>query len=168
MPSDKPRLYLALYARGGAGYHWALIVGPKQEDRTTRGVRYHAKQQLMQWHYDEVEIPTAATNMILVRMLAAKILKMERVEAILRSVPVRPNVPGWTCRSWVTEAYEKLRNDSKALGPCPDWETLSETALWYVNKKTEEHRYDGQAPHGQFSTWQVATYDMIERKEVIP
>ncbi|OAR05357.1 hypothetical protein LLEC1_05975, partial [Akanthomyces lecanii] len=129
MPSDKPRLYLALYARGGDGYHWALLVGPKHEDSNTRATRYHAKQHMLQWQFEEIRIRTAATNMILVRVLAAKIQKMDRVESILRNVPVRPNLPGRTCRSWVTEAYEKLRNDGKALGTCPDWESLIETAL---------------------------------------
>ncbi|MCJ1335945.1 hypothetical protein MMC09_001219 [Bachmanniomyces sp. S44760] len=50
MPSDKGRLYVALYARGGKPtmpgsedtYHWALIVGPKEEKEGKQGVRYHA------------------------------------------------------------------------------------------------------------------------------
>ncbi|KAM3521751.1 hypothetical protein NHJ13051_006061 [Beauveria bassiana] len=168
MPSDKPRLYLALYARGGEGYHWALLIGPKHEDENTRATRYHAKQYLMRWYYDEVSITTGPTHMILVRILAAKVEKMDRVESILRGVPVRPNLPGWTCRSWVTEAYEKLRTDGKALGTCPDWETLSEIALWYVRQKTEKHRFDGQAPRHQFNTRKVATYSMADGRETIP
>ncbi|TQV93178.1 hypothetical protein IF1G_07756 [Cordyceps javanica] len=99
---------------------------------------------------------TAATNMVLVRVLAAKVQKMDRFESILRGV-----VSGWTCRSRVTEAYEKLRNDGKALGTCPDWETLSETALWYVHKKTEAHRFDGLAPDDQFNVSEVAAYSMV-------
>lgn len=149
-------------------YHWALLIGPKHEDQNTRATRYHAKQRALQWQYEEVDIGTAATNMILVRILAAKIQKMDRVESILRGVPVRPNLPGWTCRSWVTEAYEKLRNDGKALGTCPDWETLSQIALWYVRKKTEEHRFDGLAPRGQFSDREVATYSVADGRETIP
>ncbi|EGX94146.1 hypothetical protein CCM_02417 [Cordyceps militaris CM01] len=168
MPSDKPRLYLALYARGGDGYHWALLVGPKHEDQNTRATRYHAKQHLTKWQYNEVNISTAATNMILIRIFAAKVQNMDRVESIMRSVPVRPNVPGWTCRSWVTEAYEKLRSDGKALSTCPDWETLSERALWYVRNKMEEHRFDGKAPGDQFSTWEVATYSIADGREIIP
>ncbi|KND91711.1 hypothetical protein TOPH_03812 [Tolypocladium ophioglossoides CBS 100239] len=167
MPSDKNRLYLALYARGGQGYHWALLVGPKYEGVNSRGKRYHAKQQMHQWRYDELDIPMAATNMILVRVLAAKVKKMDCLESIMRSVPVRPDVPGWTCRSWVEEAYRTLQSDGKAIGPCPDWETLSETALWYVQKKVEEHRFDGLAPSGQFSTWQVSTWTMVEGQELI-
>ncbi len=149
-------------------YHWALLVGPKHENETARATRYHAKQQMMQWRYDEVDIRTAATNMILIRVLAAKVRKMGRLQSIMRSVPVRADVPGWTCRSWVTEAYEKLRKDGKALGKCPDWETLSKTALWYVQKKAEEHRFDGLAPQNKFSTWEVATYNMAAGREVIP
>ncbi|XWX02345.1 hypothetical protein V2A60_010382 [Cordyceps javanica] len=40
--------------------------------------------------YEEVAISTAATHMFLVRVLAAKVQKMGRVESILRGVPVRP------------------------------------------------------------------------------
>ncbi|KAG5814735.1 hypothetical protein H9Q74_002722 [Fusarium xylarioides] len=167
MPSDKNRLYLALYARGGQGYHWALLVGPKQEDENTRGKRFHAKQQMLQWRYDEVDIRMGATNMILIRILAAKVKKMDRLKAILRSVPVRPDVPGWTCRSWVEEAYKTLQVDGKAIGSCPDWESLSHTALWFVQKKIDEHRFDGLAPPGQFNPWQVATWSMLEGQEFI-
>ncbi|KAF3351849.1 DNA polymerase epsilon subunit D [Verticillium dahliae VDG2] len=167
MPSDKNRLYLALYARGGQGYHWALLVGPKHEDVNASGKGYHAKLHMLQWRYDELEIPMAASNMILVRVLAAKVKRMERLESIMRSVPVRPDVPDWTSRSWVEEACKKLQSDGKAIGSCPDWETLSNTALWYVQKKMEEHRFDGLAPPGQFSTWQVSTWTRVEGQELI-
>ncbi|OAA63145.1 hypothetical protein ISF_05021 [Cordyceps fumosorosea ARSEF 2679] len=130
-------------------------------------MRYHAKQHHMVWRYDEVDIATAATNMILIRVLAAKVQDNDRLQAIMRSVPVRPDVPGWTCRSRVTEAYAKLKADGKALGPCPDWETLSETALWYVSKKAEEHRFDGKAEPGKYSDWEVATWSIGEGRETI-
>jgi hypothetical protein len=76
MPSNKPRLYVALFARGGApkmpglevtyfipnhnfsslvsiranpflnSYHWALLVGPKTERADDRGKRYHAREKI--------------------------------------------------------------------------------------------------------------------------
>jgi hypothetical protein len=148
-------------------YHWALLVGPKKEDENARGKRYHAKQ-VPDWVYEEINIGMPATNMILVRVLAAKVKKMDRLESAMRSVPVRPDVPGWTCRSWVEEAYRTLQGDGKAIGSCPDWETLSETALWYVQKKTEEHRFDGQAPPGQFNIRLVPTWSVAEGQELVP
>ncbi|KFH41887.1 hypothetical protein ACRE_074050 [Hapsidospora chrysogenum ATCC 11550] len=165
MPSDKNRLYLALYARGGPGYYWALLVGPKKEKETTMGKRYHAKLNTFQWVYDEVDTRMAATHVILIRVLAAKVKNMDRLESIMRSIPVRAEVPGWTCRAWVEEAYRKLQGDGKAIGSCPHWETLSETG---AVKKTEEHRYDGKAPEGQFDTSKVATWSMADGQELIP
>ncbi|PYI06130.1 hypothetical protein BO78DRAFT_461497 [Aspergillus sclerotiicarbonarius CBS 121057] len=53
MPSNKDRLYVALYARGGAPtmpgkedtYHWTLIIGPKIKTQGKMGVQYHAKEK---------------------------------------------------------------------------------------------------------------------------
>ena len=118
--------------------------------------------------YEETNIGMPATNMILVRVLAAKVKEMDRLESIIRSVPVRPDVSGWTCRSWVEEAYRMLHGDGKAIGSSPDWEKLSETALWYVQKKTEEHRFDGQAPPGKFNTRLVPTWNVADGQELVP
>ncbi|RDW79841.1 hypothetical protein BP6252_04479 [Coleophoma cylindrospora] len=61
MPSNKDRLYIALYTRGGSTkmpgkeetYHWALIVWPKIEmDKSgamAEGTRYHAKERFQGW-----------------------------------------------------------------------------------------------------------------------
>ncbi len=47
--SKKDRVYIAIYARGGLdpnAYHWAIIVGPKNEVEHGRGIRYRVRQRL--------------------------------------------------------------------------------------------------------------------------
>ncbi len=48
MVSDKPRLYVGLYVRGateGEPYHWALMLGPKEETEGAGGRRCQVKNQ---------------------------------------------------------------------------------------------------------------------------
>ncbi|KAH8723970.1 hypothetical protein GQ44DRAFT_655675, partial [Phaeosphaeriaceae sp. PMI808] len=121
MPSDKDRLYVALYARGGKPkmstledtYHWALIIGPKNESIEGRGWRFHVKEGLkpdgtLGWLFEEKEIPLVATQMLLVRICVAKIEKDDRIKTILRGVPTREGLQGWNYVYWVKEALNLL------------------------------------------------------------
>ncbi|EPE31260.1 hypothetical protein GLAREA_12563 [Glarea lozoyensis ATCC 20868] len=83
-------------------YHWALIVGPKQENETATGWRYHARERMAgkggsKWYFEERDIGVVATSMLLVRILVGKVEKMERIQALLRTVPIRSSEPGWNC-----------------------------------------------------------------------
>ncbi|KJZ69099.1 hypothetical protein HIM_11506 [Hirsutella minnesotensis 3608] len=167
MPSSKDRLYIALYARGGEGYHWALLTGPKSDKPDETGTRYHAKQHNMVWEFNEQSIRMAPTNMILIRVIVAKVVDKKKLQTILRGIPVRPERPGWTCKSWVKEAFEALQN-GRAISRSLDWASSSETALWYAEQKKSEHRFDGQAEPGKFDETQVATWSTLDGSEVIP
>ncbi|VBB78305.1 Putative protein of unknown function [Podospora comata] len=177
MARNKPRLYVALYARGGAarmpggedGYHWALITGPKREADASRGKRYHAKEPRPGvWEYSEQNTGTASTLMILVRIRIAKVKNMVRLEQVLRSVPIRVGQPGWNCVEWVREALSALAGDGKALGTSRiDWQTVRVTAMRYVRQKAAEHRFDGRARPGQFNPRVVPTFDLLAGREVI-
>jgi hypothetical protein len=122
MPSDKSRLHVALYARGGgtpglsdpATYHWALIVGPKTERPDDLGMRYHAKEGINAtgaklWRFESVETTIQPTSMLLIRVTVAKILEPEKLDVILRAIPVVQNDPTWNCITWVKNALEELR-----------------------------------------------------------
>ena len=132
MPSDKLRLHVALYARGGrtpggsdpATYHWALVVGPKTERPDDFGMRYHAKDRTSatgakEWRFESVEASIQATSMILIRITVAKILKPEQVEMILKAIPVVQNDPTWNCITWVKNALEELHKSGVSWGPDP-------------------------------------------------
>ncbi|RYP06845.1 hypothetical protein DL764_002893 [Monosporascus ibericus] len=186
MPSDKDRLYIALYARGGAprmpgredSYHWAFIVGPKVEPNGEgQGIRFHAKEKITvvgqppraqsQWVYDASPIPLQPTAMLLVRVAVGKVKDMRRLRAIFDHTPVRPGVPGWNCVGWIREALETALRDGKALGTAVNnWDSARDAAMWYVEKKKAEHRFDGRG--GRYDPRRAATWDMLERKELFP
>ncbi|KAF7855966.1 hypothetical protein EAF04_009922 [Stromatinia cepivora] len=179
MPSDKNRLYIALYARGGKAtmpekedtYHWAFIVGPKKELEGSKGTRFHARERMVspfgsQWQYEEVPIPLMATQMLLVRVMIAKIENDDRLLQILRKIPVRGGDHGWNCVAWVKEALEELQSDSRTLGTgVTEWKTVRDAAMTYCQKKKDQHRFDGVVT---FDTHNAATFDLIDEREVIP
>ncbi|KAI5990264.1 hypothetical protein EDD15DRAFT_2282359 [Pisolithus albus] len=180
MPSNKNRVYVALYARGGQAtmpggedrYHWALLTGPKSISDNSIGKRFHAKEQMTMvsnrpqpiWQFDERDINMTPTAMILVRIVVAKIVDQQRLENIpRRNVPIRAGNPGWNCVAWVKEAYETLMADGGVLGThAPDWQTVRDAAMWYAGYKARMHRFDGR---GQFDDTKVATLDILRNGE---
>ncbi|KAG8162355.1 hypothetical protein KVR01_008120 [Diaporthe batatas] len=193
-PSNKDRLYIALYARGGDSimsggedkYHWALLVGPKHEDSNSKGKRFHVKETMTtvdgrtqsRWLYEERDIGMNPTAMILVRVIIGKVANLERVASVLRKVPLHQEQAGWNCVSWLRDALEALRRDGKALSGARSsaatagaatavWEEDREAALDFVRRKERQHRFDGKATPGWFDMSQVATYDFLRDREVI-
>ncbi|KAF1993982.1 hypothetical protein P154DRAFT_625054 [Amniculicola lignicola CBS 123094] len=184
MPSNKDRLYVALYARSGAPkmpggedkYHWAFIIGPKNEATTATGRRCHAKESMQIvngaaeniWTYEDREISLQPTSAILVRITIGKVADRARLMEAFARTPIRAGNAGyenWNCVSWVQEALSWGAHDGKALGSCQtDWTHVRDTAMWYIAKKAAEHRFDGQ---GQFDLSKVPTWDAIEGKELV-
>jgi hypothetical protein len=158
-------------------YHWALIVGPKTEDADSKGARFHAKERIRLvgnppmpksvWEYEERESTMMPTSMLLVRVMIGKVKDRNRLESLLRNTPVRPGIDGWNCVAWVKEALEIALCDKKVMGNPKhlDWDAVRDTAMWYVEQKKAEHRFDGQR---NFDQTKVATWDMIDGIERIP
>lgn len=146
-------------------------MGLKKDDENAQGVRYDAKERMTQsgrseWYFEERTGSIEANGMLLVRIMIAKIAKRERLVDILRGVPVRQDEPGWNCVGWVKEALENLCANGEVLGTSRVvWQNIRDAAMWYVEKKKREHRFDGQ---GNFNRKMVATYDTIEQKEIVP
>ncbi|EQL02867.1 hypothetical protein G6O67_003290 [Ophiocordyceps sinensis] len=184
MPSEKDRLYVALYARGGMPkmpgledtYHWALVVGPKKESRNNIGSVFNAKERLTiagdppalrsVWEYEERDAAAGTTSMLLVRVLVAKVRDVRRLRDIFEATPLRPDTHGWNCVAWVREALVAAMDDGRALGTCArDWKSVRNTAMWYIRVKKAVHRFDGSV---SFDPDKVATWNMLERSEIEP
>ncbi|TKA64549.1 hypothetical protein B0A49_09935 [Cryomyces minteri] len=152
-------------------YHWALIVGPKDEKETSRGYRIHVKDTSLSsqekvWVLEERESSMQATGQLLIRVLVAKITDRDRLLRSLRTVPIVKGDASWNCVSWVKEALGILREDGKAIGTSKlDWQTVRDTAMAYCQRKRNDHRFDGKA---RFDMSKAATYDLLEMKETIP
>lgn len=152
-------------------YHWAILMGPKDENKQSNGTRFHAKESITgpnasTWLFEERTTSLGATSMLLVRVMVAKIEKRDRCISILRDTPIRQGEVGWNCVGWVQEALLNLEKDGKALGTSlTEWTTVRDTAMEYCQRKRDEHRFDGSSTH---DIGMAPTYDLLEKKETIP
>jgi hypothetical protein len=146
-------------------------MGPKKDDENLQGVRFDAKERMTEsgrseWFFEECKSGADANGMLLVRIMIAKVAQKEQLVNILRSVPIQQEKPGWNCVAWVREALDELRPRTGVLGVSgTEWQDVRDTAMWYVEKKKSEHRFDRQVA---FDMKKAATYDAIERKETVP
>lgn len=102
---DKPRLYLALFSRGGTtggtygsqlscdSYHWALVIGSQSPLRSEAGTAFHivhgtSDSEGTHFFYEETDLrenPYLARN-FLARIALAKVVDERRVVALFRTL----------------------------------------------------------------------------------
>lgn len=117
------------------------------------------------WVFEELTVSMLTTQMILVRVVLAKVENVEKLVQLLRQIPIRQGEEGWNCVYWVKEALAQVEKSKGVVGTSVlDWETLRDAALTYCQRKKDEHRFDGK---GKYDTQRVATYDLIQKKETI-
>ncbi|KAH6651582.1 hypothetical protein BKA67DRAFT_660381 [Truncatella angustata] len=171
MPSNKPRLYIALYPSGVVNseerkYHWGFLIGPKAESKAiVPGARYHVKNSPLGWTYEEIPLENVrTTNSLLARILIAKIEDEQRLIALLRQLPVIQGDPNWRCRTWIAGALAEIARDGKCLGTAQlDWHKIEAFARHYVGDKTASGRYHSAADLIK----PKPTWDMLENKEIV-
>ena len=145
-------------------------MGPKSDKIEDDGVRYHARERMKQdgtseWEFEEAPTTMLPSRMIMVRILIAKIENRDALAQLLRKVPIRQGQQGWNCVAWIKEALEKLQMSKNIIGTSAvEWEAVRNAAMTYVQKKKDQHRFDGK---GSFETARVATFDLIQGKETI-
>ncbi|KAF2743786.1 hypothetical protein M011DRAFT_212600 [Sporormia fimetaria CBS 119925] len=156
MPSNKKRLYIALYPSG-----------PKSETKeTVPGYKFHVKNSPLGWTFEEVQVEDVRnTNPLLIRVMIAKIQDEERLTALLRRVPVVQNDPNWRCRSWIADALSEIAKDGSCVGTAElNWEKIEAFARKYVREKTANGRFkSAEDLVGSKPTW-----DLLEDKETVP
>lgn len=155
-------------------YHWALIVGPKDETNKVFGHRFHAKElpsaspvpEQRIWQYEARETKLKGTSMLLARVVIGKVMNMDRLESAFECTPITPEIKGWNCVAWVKEAFTKALDDGRALGTAAtDWESVRDCAMTYVEQKKVGHRFDGKKV---FKPDTVPTWDMLAGIELVP
>ncbi|KAK5936616.1 hypothetical protein PMZ80_011144 [Knufia obscura] len=159
MPSDKARLYVALY-------HWALLVAPKNENNDSTGMRYHAKNAPGQstWVFEEKPTSITATNMMLVRFMIGKINDPHALAAKLRQVPVVNENLDWNCVNWLKSALALIAQDTSLMGISTwKWQTVRAASMQHCEQKTAQGRFRGE---GNFDTSKVPTFDLLQGKEM--
>ena len=111
-------------------YHWALLVGPKEEDDASRGHRFHARDRpsansAKSWVFEDTESSMRATSQLLVRVVIGKVLDRQRLSVPLQDVPIVLNDPDWNCVLWVKEALASLERDGGVVGTSVlDWQSV--------------------------------------------
>jgi hypothetical protein len=150
-------------------------MAPKTEKEGSRRVQYHAKEKILgpsnsQWVFEEIDVSHRATNMLLVRIAIAKIVKVERVREILRATPIRQGETGWNCVGWVKEALQLLDTDGEVpLGTrVIEWVKVRDAAMSYCNAKKAAHRFDGKAEGAAFDIERPPTFDLTTNRETVP
>lgn len=172
MPSNKLRLYIALYPSGVVNneerkYHWGFLVGPKLETNPpVAGTRYHVRNRAMTgWEYEAVPLRNVAnTTTLLARILVAKIIDKARLVGIFETTPVVQNDPNWRCRTWIAEVLRRIADDGKTVGTgVLDWTRIESAARQYVANKTASGRY----AHASRLLGPKPTWDMITGTELV-
>lgn len=82
--------------------------------------------------------------MILVRVTVAKVLDMELLEDVLRSMPAPDEREGESCCSWVRRAFEALHEEPGCLKSYlrpSDWKDVERTAREFCRIKRRRMRH---------------------------
>ena len=148
------------------------MTGPKKEDDTSPGMRYHTKDksggpgQPSVWEYEERPIVARRSAMLLARILIGKVENRRQLEDVLRHVQVVQGDKSWNCVIWVKNALEALQSNRKAVGTSSlDWSKVRAASMKYIQQKKDQHRYDGKA---EFDASKTATLDLLEGRETVP
>lgn len=147
--------------------------GPKDDlGSGFQNTMYHVKDKLViegepkvassVWEYS---VESDRSSMLLVRIVVGKIRDVHRLEAVLRSVPIRGDKADWNSISWIREALHRASTEPGVLGShVHNWDEIRHTAMSYVDEKKAKHRFDGL---GEFNLSKPATWDMLQNKEMI-
>lgn len=142
------------------------MIGPKAESKDViPGARYHVKNSLGRWTFEETSLQNVrTTTRLLARILIAKIEDEQRLIALFRRLPPIQDDPNWRCRTWVASALDEIAKDGKCVGTAElDWEKIEAFARQYVGEKTVSGRYQS----GVDLLKPKPTWDMLANKESV-
>ncbi|BDD56214.1 hypothetical protein MPDQ_005618 [Monascus purpureus] len=189
MPSNKPRLQLALYARPKHpdSPHYALLITPKitgQYTSTTTlpATKFHVKNTLQNidcqlsqpWRFERIPLSDLSRDP---RLLACFVIgkiaprAIEAVENIIAQVPVyqiddpdQAKAQSFNCCTWVEDVLTQLRGSGHVARLMDmDWQTVQKEALAYVVSKRREGRWDA----GRCAD-DVPVMDLLTGTELVP
>ena len=191
-PKDKPRLYITLYPRGSStstftsnstcdSYHWTLTIGPQTFSRSDTGTRYHVTHSTTTSSSHGKSIDTtllytedclSTTRLArdpLVRICIAKIIDLERLETILRSLPIPLCDSSYSCLTFVRSAFTALHHGVgagclKSYLSKDDWKDVELCVRKYCKRKREQRRFTGD--NGSWNDGTVSTFNYWENREV--
>ena len=181
MPSNKPRLQLALYARPKhpGSYHYALFIAAKNLQGPV--TKHHVKNTLQidasgeataPWRYERAVVTNIeAEHRLLVRVIIAKVAtSWNDVEKILESAPGyqidnldRAETQSFSCSTWARDAYQELRRQGAVTAKSEKWEDVKRKAQEYVETKQQQRRWSSSWERGSG----VPLMDLLNGKEIV-
>ncbi|KAM6494487.1 hypothetical protein JOM56_010848 [Amanita muscaria] len=131
LDKNKNRLFITLQHRNEKpGFHWAILLAPKYEsgnqnekdsylfhaiNNISPGVTYKSGQK-PPWRYENKTANVLNSRTITGRVLVAKLsgsesvkAQAQRIDRIVRRVPLVQNNDSWTCITWVKHALAALK-----------------------------------------------------------
>ena len=196
--ANKPRLYIALYRRGGSSssytsshscdaYHWAIVVGPPTASRKDPGTRYHLdhttssapshsrrdQSTTNSLIYSEDDLLThLPASTPLVRIAIAKVTNPDRLTDLLRTTPVPSDSPSYTCLSFIKAAYTILINDRRRGGCLKGYVNEDDWKdIELCARKYCKRKRDQRRftdTHRSWNTDCVSTFNFWENRETTP
>lgn len=150
-----------------------MLVGPKNESKDPQleeGTKFHAKEfpkspgPGFEFRFEERLISLKAVDMILVRIMLAKVEDTEKLARLLRQVPIgQREEGGWNCVAWVKDALLRIERSEGVVGTnVLGWDAVREAALSYCRRKRDQRRFDGT---DRYDPTQVPTFDLISTRE---
>ncbi|KIL66751.1 hypothetical protein M378DRAFT_23125 [Amanita muscaria Koide BX008] len=160
LEKNKNRLFITLQHRfDRPGFHWAILLAPKSESGNpdekgshlfhainsfSPGVAVTAGQK-PGWRYESKPANVLKSHTITARVLVAKLpgsesveAQAQRIDSIIRSVPLVQNNDSWTCRTWVKQALEKLKASGGDFASIPVLtENLEKEIITFAEKAKE-------------------------------
>ncbi|KAL9581360.1 MAG: hypothetical protein Q9212_003951 [Teloschistes hypoglaucus] len=181
MSENEDRLFVALYARedlepGADSYHWALIVGPElepipneQQPKKQKSMRFHTTNRgRADWIFEDQNIDELGPALLIAKVVVAKVINIDRLQSVLRGVPVVQDDPSFNCSVWVHRALDAVQADAEVVSASQlDWPTVRDAANGYVQGKKRKYRYAGRGRPGQCGLRQSPTYDLLEGREIV-
>lgn len=123
-------IYYTQYSRGehkknDKRRHMEIVVETFPDRRFATGIAYHITGNRDQWtfeakagvHYEH----TSFCGKLLFGTIAADQRELQRLEAVLRSVELRPGDDRFNCQRWVWEASGVMRDANFNVTPVATW-----------------------------------------------
>lgn len=144
-----------------------------KDSQLEEGTKFHAKEfpkspgPGFEFRFEERHVSLLPVDMILVRIMLAKVEDTDKLAQLLRQVPIGQHEEGgWNCVAWVKEALLRIERSEGVVGTSVlGWYAVREAALSYCRQKRDQRRFDGT---GKYDPTQVPTFDMILTRETAP
>ena len=173
---NKQRLYVGLYRFGYSlgnilqpgQYHWALIIGPKKENSSTRGTRWLIRQTVNSgWRLEKAVVtmaPYGDTLLdILVRITIAKIKDIDRTIQIIESFGVVANSQHVSSQTWIQAVISALFADANACVYLQPWNQIEISCEQFAKKKIQQGRFNYGVVNPAWDRNRIPTNSMIEK-----